>query len=259
MQETLRKTVAEFLGADPAALTADMPLTGKKLSGSVGRALLDVAIRRRVGVTIAAVHTAKTYGELEAAVLGTSPEFRPSAPAPAEVAPAATMPGGNLASCGVDIELVDSLPQAADYWKHEFYQSHFTPAEIAYCLLQDNPPMHFAARWCAKEALKKCEPRLLREEMANLELHSGEAGAPSLHRIVDGKPVPLPYAVSISHTSQAAVAVVLRVDYPVPPVPATVSAPPVAPTRSLRALEYIALCFSAAALVLAVVALARSH
>jgi 4'-phosphopantetheinyl transferase superfamily len=61
-------------------------------------------------------------------------------------------------TCGVDIEMVVSLPVVADYWSDAFYCATFTPAEIAYCLLQDQPLVHFAAHWCAKEALKKCDP-----------------------------------------------------------------------------------------------------
>ena len=61
-------------------------------------------------------------------------------------------------ACGIDIERVDAMPVTDDYWEHEFYKESFSKDEIAYCLLQENPRMHFAARWCAKEALVKCDP-----------------------------------------------------------------------------------------------------
>ena len=65
-------------------------------------------------------------------------------------------------ACGIDIERVDAMPVTDDYWEHEFYKESFSKDEIAYCLLQENPRMHFAARWCAKEALVKCDPALQR-------------------------------------------------------------------------------------------------
>ena len=64
-------------------------------------------------------------------------------------------------TCGIDIEMVDNLPVVPDYWEDKLFTTTFTTSEIAYCLLQANPPMHFAARWCAKEALKKCDISVL--------------------------------------------------------------------------------------------------
>jgi len=49
-------------------------------------------------------------------------------------------------TCGVDIEMGASLPVVADCWSEAFYRATFTPAEIAYCLLQDQLLVRFAAR-----------------------------------------------------------------------------------------------------------------
>ena len=59
---------------------------------------------------------------------------------------------------GLDVEDIRLLPQAKDYWEHEFYSGSFAKSEIAYAVLQAEPRTHFAGFWCAKEALRKCDP-----------------------------------------------------------------------------------------------------
>jgi len=114
-------------------------------------------------------------------------------------------------ACGIDIKIVESLPVVADYWSDAFYRATFTPAEIAYCLLQDRPLVHLAARWCAKKALQKCEPAYLQADLRLLEVRLSASGAPYLCAVVDGHSTPLPFAVSLSHTTQTAVAVVVKI------------------------------------------------
>ncbi len=145
-------------------------------------------------------------------------------------------PPGMLA-CGIDIETIDNLPRAPDAWRSDFYQENFARAEIAYCLLQESPPVHFAGRWCAKEALKKCDNALLNERMRDLELARGPSGEVFFLRHRDGATERLPYAVSISHTATTAAAVVVRAPAPaaarVDPAPAPPPSP--APTPPVEA------------------------
>jgi phosphopantetheine--protein transferase-like protein len=117
-------------------------------------------------------------------------------------------------SCGIDIEMAENLPLATDYWEEDFYKAHFTPAEIAYCLTKENPLVHFAARWCAKEALRKCDSAYLSEQMSNIEVAIDAAGAPALRHYVNGKATTLDLAVSISHTPTAAAAMVIKLTTP---------------------------------------------
>jgi phosphopantetheine--protein transferase-like protein len=248
VQELLRATVAEFLTIEPAEVRADLPLAGRRLQGSIGRAALDAALRRRLGASYPAVYSAATYGELEATVLG--PASGPAAPVPPaakELPPEplqSDLPGG--LSCGIDVEMVDSLPAAADYWAEEFYRNSFSPAEIAYCVLQRNPPMHFAARWCAKEALRKCDPAFLGEPLAAVELvHDGQ-GRPHLRRVADAAGQILPFAVSVSHTPVLAVATVVKLDLPAPGLAAAATTEP--PRRSRSALGAALLAVAAAGL-----------
>jgi holo-[acyl-carrier protein] synthase len=117
----------------------------------------------------------------------------------------------------VDIESIAALPDAEDPWEDAFYQQTFAKSEIAYCLTQEAPRQHFAARWAAKEALKKCDPAYLRAEMSDLEVVVQPDGVPSL-RLRDGESSrKLPHALSLSHTDDFAVAMVVHAPAPVAP------------------------------------------
>ena len=211
--ETLQDIVATLLGTEPAGVHPDLAFAGTRLQGSLARTRLYTAIEQYLGIACEAAYTARTYGELYAAVHGTAPAVAasqaPSLPTAHEQHTPRQRATLNIA-CGIDIEMVESLPVVVDYWNDAFYSASFTPAEIAYCLLQDQPLVHFVARWCAKEALKKCDPVYLQADLRTLEVKLNPNGAPSLCAVVDGHSTPLPFAVSLSHTAQAAVAVVVK-------------------------------------------------
>lgn len=261
----LRKTVAEFFGVDEGQVGPSFSLQARQ--GSIARATLDAAIRSRVGLKSQAVYSAKTFGELEAEIAPGS--AGPSGPPPLTPVPipVVSAPGlvGPGVSCGVDIELIASLPVAADPWEHEFYRGNFTPAEIAYCLRQPEPTTHLAARWCAKEALRKCDRTFLAVDFREIEVVLDEEGAPRLeHRDGPGPARRLPHSVSLSHTPHAAIAVVVAQASPAPvsapvasPVaPIAAPAPPTVPPRRRGAA--LLLVLNLLAIVLAALALART-
>jgi phosphopantetheine--protein transferase-like protein len=181
------------------------------MQGSLARTRLDAAIRKRIGIRSPAVYSAKSFGELETAIFTDS-----TRPQPPSVVTFDRIHSGQPdissppISCGIDIQNVDDLPGAEDYREDDFYKLAFSPTEIAYCLLQENHRMHFAARWCAKEALKKCDAAYLDVEMSAIEMVNPGSGAPYLAGRLNGKAVRLPFAVSVSHTSSAVVAIVIK-------------------------------------------------
>lgn len=230
----LKETVAAFFKVAPEEVNADFRLNGERLRNSITQASLDAKLRRHVGVRTKAIYTAKTFGELEAAINGTNavvasdlPATKPSAATNKSLdsrfdssvngreATTQNRDATHTLACGVDIELLENLPLADDYWEHEFYRGMFTAQEIAYCLLRDAPREHFAGIWCAKEALKKCDSSFLHEEMNRIEVTNDNAGAPLLYHLQDGAgvvPQALPVAVSISHTSLVAMAMVTKLN-----------------------------------------------
>jgi phosphopantetheine--protein transferase-like protein len=215
----LRQAVAEFFEVGESEVGPAFSLQGRRGQGSIARAALDSLIRRRVGLTSRSVYSARTYGELEA-------ELAPGAATVPVSAPLATSlpdpsPNGQGMTpdavavpvcCGIDIELIDHLPRGDDCWEDPFYRDHFAPGEIAYCLLQEMPSLHFTARWCAKEALKKCDGAFLATAPKDIEVVVDVAGAPHLVHHTGGGTRRLPHGVSLSHTTHAAVAVVIKVD-----------------------------------------------
>jgi phosphopantetheinyl transferase (holo-ACP synthase) len=212
--ETLQGIIATLLGTDPADVHPDLAFAGTRLQGSLARTRLYTAIEQQLGVACQAAYTARTYGELHAAIYGTAPAVTATQAAAASPAPEQHVQHNGVppsTACGIDIEMVENLPVVPDYWSDAFYSATFTPAEIAYCLLQARPLVHFAARWCAKEALKKCDPAYLQADLRTLEVQLNTSGAPYLCAVADGHSTPLPFAMSLAHTTQAAVAVVVKV------------------------------------------------
>jgi phosphopantetheine--protein transferase-like protein len=283
-RDLLRKTVADFFEVDVGQVGPTFPLTGRIVQSSIDRAALASRIRHQVGLNSKAVYTAATYEELEAGLIpGVAQSVPASMGSPTatlndratrvttrSVRPAEPAPDGRPASCGIDMELIERFPSVADYWEDPFYKTCFTPAEIAYCLMQEAPAHHFAARWCAKEALKKCDPDLFSEEMKNLEVVSGDSQEPLLNHYVGGELRRLPHSVSISHTPLAAIAVVIRVgsgsaqpDFS-PGTVTSVSDPPREAeepplSSSSRLLGILPTLFALVALCLAVFALLRTY
>lgn len=212
--EALRELVSQLFKADVGTIGPDFPLRHPRLQGSAGRGLLAAAIRRRFGVHVPQAFSAATYGELEVAMYGAGTGALDVAAPPVSRGSngAAGRPlnvsGGHAGlAVGVDIEMVENLPEAADFWTNDFYRAHFTSDEIAYCARQEQPRMHFAARWSAKEALAKCDVRFLTADPTTLQV-SFEDGRPVFDWIRSGRAERLPHALSLTHTSLLAAAVV---------------------------------------------------
>jgi len=204
--QDLRGVVAQLCKCAPEEISEGFSLDVPALRGSLRKAVLIASIRRYLGKDCMAAATAKTFGELETLVSG---KAQPVASAPETkpvVSPAAVeMPVASGVTCGMDIEAVAQLPETSDYAGHQFYKDSFSSEEIAYCAKQAKPRLHFAARWCAKEALKKCDPAFRDTRPSELELARQDSGAVFFR--VRGKT--LPHAVSVSHTEDTAAAVVM--------------------------------------------------
>ncbi len=56
---------------------------------------------------------------------------------------------------GTDIVEVERIARLIKAWAGRFLERIYTPEEIVYCQKQASPPIHFAGRFAAKEAVKK--------------------------------------------------------------------------------------------------------
>lgn len=105
---------------------------------------------------------------------------------------------------GVDMENVDSFRQRSYEDNKEFYSKVFTDAEVEYCLGKQDPYIHFAARFTAKEAyIKAFNGRI--EDIKDIEVVSGD-GKPTL-RCPHGSGITC--HLSMTHTDDAATAIVV--------------------------------------------------
>jgi phosphopantetheine--protein transferase-like protein len=198
-EKLLREIVAGVARVDREQINSGTPLADI-LGGSLGRARLDAAVRARLGISSPAIYRATTYGDLQGALgwgdaAALNDGEHPNLPSP-------VLPPGDEIAVGIDVELIASLPAAADYWEDVFYRRMFTSQEIAYALLQAQPRASLAATWCAKEALRKAHAHLAHVDWTRIQVVHDPEGKPSLELDC----VCVPGALSLSHTEEIAIA-----------------------------------------------------
>lgn len=198
--EQIRAMIATMLMVTPAEVADGTSLAA--LNTSLGSAKVRLGLKR-LGLALPVGSKPATFAGLLAALSG---EPAPIAP-PVPVTKAATDSSG--LQVGLDVEDISSLPVATDYWEHDFYRSNFAKSEIAYAVLEAEPRTHFAGFWCAKEALRKCDPSFAAVSPAQTAVAHEADGRPYLTRESEAGSERLPHAVSISHTLEIATAVVV--------------------------------------------------
>jgi len=214
-QQTLWATVASLADVDSGTLSATTRLDAIGLHASIKRAALTAAIRKAFGVACPRAAVATTLEQLERAVAEaiTTSQHAVAGNATEVTEKTAWLQRAEAMAnavardgCGVDIEEVTNLPEARDYRIEPFYCDHFTDSEIAWCTLQEHPLQHFAARWSAKEALKKCDPALMAIPMNRIEVAKRIDGSVYARCRVGDTWRTLSHALSLSHTDTQAVA-----------------------------------------------------
>lgn len=226
--EDLQELLATISCKDAAEINASTMLT-RLLAGSLGRAKLDAALRSKWSITEPGIYKAATFGELCTilGVDGSGAETTSGSGALVAVVERSAAVSGDV-QLGVDIESVAAMPEAADYWESDFYKGTFVPSEIAYAILQPSARESFAAMWCAKEALRKANPAFAHVAWRSIEVAHDSTGKPSL--LVNGQS--LGGALSVSHTSDYAVAIYSAVP---PPAPSPVTEPVITQRPSIEA------------------------
>ena len=117
---------------------------------------------------------------------------------PASTGIGSATPTGS-AGIGIDIQDIRALPRTDDFRKETFYKMNFTPAEIAYCILQPDPYASFTGLFAAKEAVIKADAQYKKMVFNTIEIGHSMEGAP----LVPG------FNLSISHSADVAVAVAI--------------------------------------------------
>ena len=114
-----------------------------------------------------------------------------------------------MITIGTDIVDVDRLRTMIERWEDKFLTRIFTGGEISYCRGQARPEEHFAARFAAKEAVKKALYAAGHREpirFGRIEVLRSPLGIPSIH--VEGLEQ-VAIGVSLSHTAHTALATAL--------------------------------------------------
>jgi phosphopantetheine--protein transferase-like protein len=216
--EELRTMIGAMLMVPPDEIGPETSLGS--LTTSLGSARIRLGLKR-LGLQLPGGPAPTNFAALVAAVSGEtmSAPGPVSRPQPACVPVSGNVPAGGFLPglhVGLDAEAVGSLPAALDYWEHEFYRDTFASSEIAYAVLKTEPRTHFAGFWCAKEALRKCDPAFTTTDMNRVAVFHGPDGRPYLTVQTETGAERLSHSLSISHTSDLAVAMVVM-----PPVAAS--------------------------------------
>jgi phosphopantetheine--protein transferase-like protein len=203
-REEIRALIATMLMVSPGEIADGTSLAS--LNTSLGSAKVRLGLKR-LGLALPAGAKPATFGGLLAALSGEAAPPAANVVQSPEAAVTAS-PSGSL-QVGLDVEDISSLPIAADYWVHEFYRGTFANSEIAYAVLQAEPRTHFAGFWCAKEALRKCDPAFSGVTPERTAVAHDTDGRPYLTLDTESGPERLAHALSISHTTEVATAVVV--------------------------------------------------
>jgi holo-[acyl-carrier protein] synthase len=116
--------------------------------------------------------------------------------------------------CGVGTDIVEivRIREAVEKWGDHFLKKVFSETEITYCYSKNDPALHLAARFAAKEACIKALSTIITNHMSmkEIEVSNELTGRPSVHinrsEVGSGGII---LHLSLSHERQYAVATVV--------------------------------------------------
>lgn len=240
MEEKLKEIVAGFIKLSPELIGPDTPIDRRAVQSSIVLHRMYARLAEE-GFTSEDYGRIKVFGDLLPAAAGrsfsgTSPDVT-IGPLPVGI------PGHGAAGAGIgiDIEEISAMPRVNDFRTEDFYKMNFTPEEIAYCILQQDPYASFTGLFAAKEAIVKAGERRRGEPFNKIPIgHSPE-----------GKPLYPGFTISISHTPGLAVAVAARPASD--PVQPAAPPPPHGKAGSSSRLAWLALLVGIIALLAALI------
>ena len=116
--------------------------------------------------------------------------------------------------CGVGTDIVEILRirEAVEKWGDTFLNKIYSEPEITYCYSRNDPALHLAARFAAKEACIKALSTSITDyiSMKDIEVRNEPSGKPSIHICKNGTSLGrITLHLSLSHERQYAVATVV--------------------------------------------------
>lgn len=238
MEEKIKEIVSAFTKIPASDIGPSTPVDRQAVKSSI---LLHRMYARLAeeGLVVENYTAIKTFSDL----LGG--QVSAVTPAPASVSDTGNAAGntsGNTsaANIGIDVEDITALPRTDDFRKDTFYTENFTPAEIAYCILQPDPYASFAGLFSVKEAIVKADGRLRTRAFNTIGITHG----------VEGQPLFQGFQLSISHAGGVAIAVAVSAMPSQVPAAAPIAAPVIVKKgRGTVWLSLLALLISILALI----------
>ncbi len=116
--------------------------------------------------------------------------------------------------CGVGTDIVEivRIREAVEKWEEHFLKKIFSENEITYCYSRNDPALHLAARFAAKEACIKALSTSITDyiSMKDIEVRNEPSGKPSIHICKNSTSLGrITLHLSLSHERQYAVATVI--------------------------------------------------
>ena len=87
------------------------------------------------------------------------------------------LPNNIPCSVGIDIESIEVIPDAEDFYTEQFFLDNFSKKEIAYCTRQNNSRRCFAGRFAIKEAIFKATNGLCGNDFSKVEIEKKSDGS----------------------------------------------------------------------------------
>jgi len=197
MNDQIIHTVSKYIKVPVEQITTQTVIDRSAVASSIILHRMYAQLANE-GIAVKDYTVIKTFGQLLANVNGS--ESPAATPATFDGRSTASSVHSNELPIGIDIENISSLPIVNDFREDAFYTMNFAPAEIAYCILQTNPYASFTGLFAAKEAIVKADNRYKNNAFNTI----------IIDHLPDGKPAFPGFQLSISHTTELAIAVAVK-------------------------------------------------
>jgi len=194
-----KEIIATFLKVEPSEINNNTVIDSSAIAGSVLLHRMYSSLSKE-GYHVVDYRDIKTFGDFVDKLNGTksSKEINHQSK---KVLQESSLNGVNI---GIDIEDIINMPVSNDYREDKFYIDNFSKKEISYCILQADPRASFAGKFALKEAIIKADNSYINTPFKEIEILNTK----------DGKPYFNNFNLSVSHSTNEAVGVAIRVNIP---------------------------------------------